>query len=189
MKSRRTFITLGLLVGSIMVVALAMFALTAPTATAGDGQIESEPPLIDDFEDGLPAGWFQYGDYGSGTWINHTPEITDTRPGGIPTTTVLAVSYNSAGWGAGTGHDLAPPQDWSDYDGFSFWFYGTNTGGTFRVILSDNRSDPGSDTSERFAYEFVDDTAGWRYISIPWASFFRDYAYQPPGAPDDGLTL
>ncbi len=44
------------------------------------------------------------------------------------------------------------------------------------------------DTAERFEAAFVDDLSGWREVSIPWDAFVRS-AHQPPGAPDDGLTL
>ena len=184
MRSRRTPVTLAFVFAGSALLALALFWAIAPTA-AVPISIQSEPPVIDDFEGGVPVSWFQYGDYDNGTTIAITAETSDTRPGGP--STVLSIAYTSAGWGAGTGHDL-PAQDWSDYDGLGFWFYGANTGGIFRVILSDNCSDPNTDTAERFAYEFVDDTAGWRYIAIPWAAFFRD-AWQPDGAPNDGLTL
>ncbi|MCW5860232.1 MAG: family 16 glycosylhydrolase, partial [Caldilineales bacterium] len=113
---------------------------------------------------------------------------TDTVPGLKPNN-VLEIAYNSAGWGAGAGNNLGG-QDWSGYNGLGFWFRGGNSGGTYRLILSDNPNPavPG-DSAERFAYEFVDNFAGWRFLSLPWAAFFRDYAYQPGGAPDDGLTL
>ena len=57
-------------------------------------------------------------------------------------------------------------------------------------MLSDNKNPayPGDDTAERFAYEFHDTLPGWRYLAIPWGQFFRD-TWQPPNAPDDGLTL
>ncbi|UZN04354.1 carbohydrate binding domain-containing protein [Cellulomonas sp. S1-8] len=44
------------------------------------------------------------------------------------------------------------------------------------------------DTAERFTAEFVDDTAGWRQVVLPFDDFERG-AQQPAGAPDDGLTL
>ncbi len=143
-------------------------------------------PIVDDFEAGVPAEWFQYGDYGSGTNISYTTPATDTVPG-LTSNHVLSITYNSAGWGAGLGKNLAP-DNWSAYDGLSFWFKGMNSGATFRMVLSENKSDPSADTAERFAYEFVDNSAGWRYISIPWGAFFRD-GWQPDGAPDDGFTL
>jgi hypothetical protein len=166
-----------------------MGVLSAPTLVIAEAsQVAGEPPLIADFEAGLPGSWFQYGDCGAGSWINHTPMVTDTRPGGVPTTTVLAVDYSSAGWGAGTGQDLSPAQDWSDYDGLSFWFCGSGSGNTFEVILSDNRSDPGSDTSERFEATFVDNFTGWKKVTLMSNRLERS-AEQPAGAPDDGLGL
>ena len=174
---------------AVLFALVGVLALWQPDATP---RAQAAPttalPLIDDFESGLPGTWFQYGDYQNGTFINTTVVTTNTVPGLDPNS-VLKIEYNSAGWGAGTGNNLGG-QDWSAYDGLAFWFKGAATGATFRVILSDN-PDPNlpGDTAERFAYEFVDTSAGWRHILIPWHAFFRDYAYQPPGAPNDGLTL
>jgi beta-glucanase (GH16 family) len=46
----------------------------------------------------------------------------------------------------------------------------------------------GPDTAERFEATFVDDTPGWKQVSLPFTSFVRS-AWQPKGAPDDGLDL
>ena len=46
----------------------------------------------------------------------------------------------------------------------------------------------GPDTAERFETTFVDDTPGWKQVSLPFPSFTRS-AWQPKGAPNDGLTL
>jgi beta-glucanase (GH16 family) len=46
----------------------------------------------------------------------------------------------------------------------------------------------GPDTAERFETSFVDDTPGWKEVSLPFTSFSRS-AWQPRGAPNDGLTL
>jgi len=46
----------------------------------------------------------------------------------------------------------------------------------------------GPDTAERFETSFVDDTPGWKEVSLPFSSFTRS-AWQPKGAPNDGLTL
>jgi beta-glucanase (GH16 family) len=46
----------------------------------------------------------------------------------------------------------------------------------------------GPDTAERFETTFVDDTPGWKEVSLPFTSFTRA-AWQPKGAPNDGLTL
>ena len=179
MKPKIRYLTLSLLFGLLLVTVASHIALAQPTASL---------PVIDDFESALPGTWFQYGDYGSGTAITTTVVATNTVPGLDPNN-VLTIDYTSAGWGAGTGNNLAG-QDWSQYDGFGFWFRGAATGATFRVILSDNPNPAVTgDSAERFAYEFTDNFSGWRFISIPWDAFFRDYAYQPPNAPNDGLTL
>ncbi|GAB3603857.1 carbohydrate binding domain-containing protein [Microbacterium aureliae] len=44
------------------------------------------------------------------------------------------------------------------------------------------------DTAERFEATFADDTAGWRFVEVPFDAFERS-ATQPAGAPNDGLTL
>ncbi|HLA74255.1 MAG TPA: family 16 glycosylhydrolase [Steroidobacteraceae bacterium] len=46
----------------------------------------------------------------------------------------------------------------------------------------------GPDTAERFETTFVDDTPGWKEVSLPFGSFTRS-GWQPKGAPNDGLTL
>ena len=44
------------------------------------------------------------------------------------------------------------------------------------------------DTAERFEATFVDNTAGWKKVILPFNAFTRS-ATQPVGAPNDGLTL
>ena len=44
------------------------------------------------------------------------------------------------------------------------------------------------DTAERFEAAFVDDVAGWRQVTVPFTDLVRS-AYQPDGAPNDGLNL
>ena len=153
--------------------------------------IKTTGALVNDFQAGVPAGWFTYADWGGGASIGVSGYVTTTllQPGAVENT-VLKVTYTIAGWGAGAGRDLAP-DDWSAYDGLSFWFYGQNTATTYRLILSDNKSEtvPG-DTAERFATTFVDDFTGWKMLTFPWEVFYRD-GYQPGGGdtPNDGLTL
>jgi hypothetical protein len=145
-------------------------------------------PTIDDFQDQAVAdAMFAFGD--SGTSVNKSVVTTDTVPGSAAGNSVLRVEYVSTGWGAGTGRDI-PGEDWSASDGIRFWFNGDGSGVMYRLILSDN-GDPnaGGDTSERFAFEWNDTVAGWRFMEIPWTLFFRDPGFQPGGAPNDGLTL
>ena len=79
-------------------------------------------------------------------------------------------------------------QDWSAYEGISFWLYGNNSGTTLFVDVLDNRN-PGStkDDAERWSIDFPDNFSGWKEIKIPFASLHRKEIGN--GAPNDGLGL
>ncbi|HSR29002.1 MAG TPA: carbohydrate binding domain-containing protein [Anaerolineae bacterium] len=152
------------------------------------------PDKLADFEAGEPGGWFVY----NGEWSSVSTSVLTVgdvdplaRPAQAGDNGVLEAGFSISDYG-GFGQALAAtgsPQDWSTHDGFSFWFYGTGSGFVYQAEISDNRSDPNLDTSERFDYEFTDDTPGWRRIFIPWSDFSRATDFQPDGAPEDGLTL
>jgi beta-glucanase (GH16 family) len=80
------------------------------------------------------------------------------------------------------------PQDWSAYEGLSFWLYGNNSGTTMFVDVLDNRN-PGStrDDAERWSVDIVDNFSGWREIKVPFASMRRKEIGN--GAPNDGFGL
>ncbi|MCB0002698.1 MAG: hypothetical protein KDH86_09105, partial [Anaerolineae bacterium] len=92
-----TFIALPIMVAGVLLLALTVSAAAA-NDQASPGAIQALP-VVDDFEDGLPAGWFQYGDYGSGTAIATNVVPTDTVPGSTADNHVLEIDYTSAGWG------------------------------------------------------------------------------------------
>jgi beta-glucanase (GH16 family) len=150
------------------------------------------PDKLADFEAGLPANWFTF--FGGSTVTTTPLAVGETdalaRPAQTGDNGILQLDFNVSDFG-GLGGDFVTsgPQDWSTTDGFSFWFYGTGSGLGYQAEISDNRSDPSVDTSERFDYVFVDDTAGWKRIFIPWSDFTRATDFQPGGAPDDGFTL
>jgi beta-glucosidase len=79
-------------------------------------------------------------------------------------------------------------QDWSAFEGISFWLYGNNSGSGLFFEILDNRN-PGAtgDDAERWTYPFADDFAGWRFFNIPFTDFTRKEIGN--GAPDDGFTL
>ena len=79
-------------------------------------------------------------------------------------------------------------QDWSAYEGISFWLYGNNSGTTLFIDVLDNRN-PGStkDDAERWSITFQDNFSGWRQIQIPFASMSRKEIGN--GAPNDGFGL
>ena len=79
---------------------------------------------------------------------------------------------------------FASPQDWTGYNNFDFWFFGTNSGAPLRLeILDDRASGSTTDTSERFAYLFSDNFSGWRHFILPWSSFLAGPTGSPPELP------
>ncbi|MCA9919603.1 MAG: hypothetical protein KC445_16705, partial [Anaerolineales bacterium] len=166
------------------------------------GGSQPSSQIIDDFENGLPAGVDGDGvSVGFITFSDGSPisiAITDAPPAPVPGAAagnnVLAMTGDVLSF-AGFVHafenaaaDAWVPQDWSSYEGFSFWLYGQNSGTTLFVDLIDNRN-PGStrDDAERFSVSFVDDFSGWKQFEFPFASFVRKDIGN--GAPNDGLTL
>ncbi len=167
---------------------VAALALAAPASAAS--------PTTATFEGGAPPGFFVFN--GGASSVTTVTVVVNqgeplARPGQVGPNTVLTTQFTVGDFG-GFGVDFAAagstgPQDWSGTDGFGFWFYGASSGLLYQAEILDNRSNPSADTAERFDYDFVDDFVGWRYIRIPFAAFERATDFQPPGAPDDGLTL
>ena len=113
----------------------------------------ASPPL-------LPPEFFTFfgGSTVAATPLNIGAGDPLARPGQTGTNGVLRVDYNVFDFGGlGQAFQTAGPQDWSNYTSFDFWFYGTGSGLAYQAEISDNRSDPNSDTSERFDYTFLGD--------------------------------
>ena len=158
--------------------------------------------VVDDFENGLPAGsdangtpigFYTFSD-GSPIGIVTTTAPPAPLPGSVPGNTVLSMTANVAAF-AGFIHafenaavDTWVTRDWSGFQGFSLWFYGTNSGTAIFIDVLDNRT-PGStrDDAERFSVAFTDDFSGWRQLEFPFESFVRKEIGN--GAPNDGFTL
>ena len=164
----------------VLVVPLALGA-ASPAAAASVSTLA-------DFEAGAPAGFFAYGNAGFGV-IDVEPGSPDAREGQTETAGVLSYGFDVAPPGSfgGVGHNFATSGDWSDFEGVSFWLRGAGTGAQLQFEIFDGGAN--ADASERFDYTITDDTAGWREVQIPWASFTRSTDFQPEGAPDDGLGL
>ena len=183
----RTRVSTWLLV-TLMVVGSTLSSLVFPQSVSA-----AATTVLADFE-GLtaPAEFFVFN---GGSSVVATPiTVADSDPlarlGQTGDNDSLEVAYNVFDFGGfGQAFQVAGAQNWSNYTSFNFWFYGTGSGLTYQAEISDNRSDPNSDTSERFDYEFTDNTPGWQYISIPFTDFTRATDFQPGGAPDDGFTL
>jgi beta-glucanase (GH16 family) len=178
-------------------VALALVAVgVAVQPLASSGQPAAASPassdVLADFEGGPPAGWFVFN--GASSVSTTTQVVADADALALPGQTgdneILAAEFNVSDFGGfGQAFEGPGPQDWSSYASFDFWFRGTGSGLAYQAEISDNRSNPGADTSERFDYTFTDTSAGWQYLSIPFTDFTRATDFQPGGAPDDGFTL
>ena len=164
--------------------------------------------IVDDFESGLPTGFntdglgigfITWGDFWNGTTVAISdPLIEDTDPLALPCqggpTHLLQVDLSVVGWG-GVTHafeneavDTWISQDWSTYEGISFWAYGHSTGAGLMFEIQDNRN-PESTTAdaEIWSYAFTDDFSGWQHFKIPFSAFVRKEIGN--GAPNDGFGL
>ncbi len=177
--------------GTAALAALLMTSLLVAVPPA-DAASPASSEVLADFEGGPPAGWFVFN--GASTVATTTQVVGEADalavPGQIGDNEILAANFNVTDFGGfGQSFEGTGPQDWSSYASFGFWFHGTGSGFTYQAEISDNRSNPAADTSERFDYAFTDSAPGWRYISIPFSDFTRATDFQPGGAPDDGFTL
>ena len=125
-------------------------------------------PVIADFEGGVPADWFVYGDWGGGVTIDASP-ISANLPAQVGANELLSATVNVPSWG-GFGAGLNPVQDWSDYDAISFWFYGENSKTMHEFEIQTAAGDDRRAT-------FEDSFAGWRQIILPFSTFGAGGAY------------
>ncbi|MEW9553159.1 glycoside hydrolase family 3 N-terminal domain-containing protein [Nonomuraea sp. NPDC050783] len=163
----------------------AALALLVPllAVPAGPARAAADPPVLVDFDSGgIPSGVYAWGNDTAST-PTLTIEPGADRPGAPSGNQVLRSGYAISQWG-GWSQDLAATQDWSPYEGFSFWVKGEGSGRRIFFELKDGGTGPGA--AELFESSFTDDAAGWRQVKVPFASFTRRADYQPGGAPTDG---
>lgn len=146
-----------------------------------DGAVQT----IDGFDGTIP---FSTGNPGLFTFSSDaasTPTLTQVAapdvPGAASGNQALQVSYKISGWG-GYSHDLAAAQDWSAYDGFSFWVKGTGSGQKVEFEVKMGGAD--GEHSELWQSFFTDDTAGWKKVQVGFANLKKRADYQPSGAPN-----
>jgi beta-glucosidase len=107
---------------------------------------------------------------------------TTVRPGSAGAQSMKVVSSISS-YG-GFSNNLAAPADWSAYDGFAFWFKGTNTGKNLQFEIKDGGND--GEHCELWESHAVDDCTAWRLVRTPFSKFTKRTDYQPGGGPTDG---
>lgn len=158
-------------------------SLVAALIVAPRAAVAADPLTITDFEsDSVPSGVYAWGNDAAST-PTLTTEPGPGRPGAPAANRVLKSVYTVSQWG-GWSHDLAATQDWSPYEGFSFWVNGAASGQKIFFEIKDGGG--GAGAAELFESSFTDDTAGWRQVKVPFGSFTRRADYQPGGAPSDG---
>jgi beta-glucosidase len=147
-----------------------------------DGAVTS----VDDFEGTLPLSSGNPGIFPFGSDAASNPALTQAaapdRPGAASGNHALRVAYTISGYG-GFSHDLAAPQDWSGYDGFSFWVKGTGSGQKIEYEVKSGGAD--GEHAELWQGFFTDDTNGWKQVQIGFANLKKRTDYQPSGAPND----
>ncbi|MDH3754948.1 MAG: glycoside hydrolase family 3 C-terminal domain-containing protein, partial [Acidimicrobiia bacterium] len=82
-------------------------------------------------------------------------------------------------------------QDWSELEGFRFWFFGTNLaplppGSGPRIQLEIKDGGANAEASELWEVFFTDDFAGWTQLVIPFEDFRLRTSFQPTGGPING---
>jgi len=175
------------------------FGLIAPAAPV----LAADPFVVDDFEAGLPAGHDADGvAVGFNTFQDPNSSVaistTAAPPAPVPVAgspnNVLKMDVNVVSY-AGLTHSFENAavnqwvsQDWSAYEGISFWLYGNASGTTLFVDVLDNRN-PGStkDDAERWSVDVKDNFSGWQQIQLPFESMHRKEIGN--GAPNDGFGL
>ena len=169
---------------------------------ADTGSTRVEAGVFDDFESGLPSGKDEFGipigfvtftDGSSAISISTTtthPPLSDKAAG----KNALKLEFDVTGW-AGFLHifendtvDQWTSYDWTDFNQFSFWLYGRNSGNSLFVHILDNRKPSSTvEDAERYGYDFTDDFSGWKQVIIRFADLRRKEVGN--GAPVDGLGL
>jgi hypothetical protein len=169
-----------------MLAAGAVVGVTLVTATpaAAAGSIS----VIADFEGGAPDGFFAYGAAGYGI-VDVAAGSPEAKPGQTDPTKVVSYGWDVTAPGSfgGIGQSFAAARDVSAFDGVTLMVDGSGNGAVYQVELFDGGAN--ADASERFDVDVVDDTDGWKELRLPWSAFTRATAFQPGGAPDDGLGL
>ena len=159
--------------------------------------------LVDNFENGLPygkdsnnieVGFVTFRDSDSTVAISTTTTPPAPVPNVADPNNVLQMDVNVASY-AGFVHNFENAtvdgwvsQDWSAYEGISFWLYGNNSDTTMFMDVLDNRN-PGSttDDAERWSIDIPDNFSGWQQIKIPFTSMHRKEIGN--SAPNDGFGL
>jgi len=115
--------------------------------------------VIEDFEGGVPTGYTTWASADELKPVLTTAENADV-PGAASGNHALVATVtgtpDDSSWFGFTND--RPAENWSGSDGFSFWFLGTNSGKTLSYELKNG--------NDLFDESIVDDSTGWRQVSV-----------------------
>ncbi|MBR7833454.1 glycoside hydrolase family 3 C-terminal domain-containing protein [Actinospica durhamensis] len=147
-----------------------------------DGAVQT----IEGFDGTIPFSTGNPGLFTFGSDAASNPTLTQVPapdvPGAASGNQALQVAYQVAGYG-GFSDDFATAQDWSAYDGFSFWVKGTGSGQNIEFEVKMGGTD--GEHAELWQSFFTDDVNGWKKVQVGFANLKKRADYQPSGAPDD----
>jgi hypothetical protein len=150
--------------------------------------------LVNSHHELFPVGFVTFTDGSSAISISTTtthPPLSDKAAG----RNTLKLDFDVTGWACflhifeNDTVDQWTSYDWTDFNQFSFWLYGRNSGNSLFVHILDNRKPSSTvDDAERYGYDFItDDFSGWKQVIIRFADLRRKEVGN--GAPVDGLGL
>jgi beta-glucosidase len=128
------------------------------------------------------SGLFTFSD--SAADVPHLTAVNTPRPGSTGTQAMKLDANTVNGGYGGFSYNLPAAQDWSAYDGFSFWFKGTGTGHNLEFEIKDGGSD--GEHSELWNSHVLDDSSNWKFVYVPFSKFTKRTDFQPGGGPTDG---
>ena len=117
----------------------------------------------------VPQTWFNYGNAGGGVDIVGVADQR-SRSGQTGDNRLLAWGFDAnsdPGYG-GIGKEYPSPQNWSQYSGVKFWFYGSGEGGQLQIEIGEDKT---TDVERYRAPTFVDNQLGWRLVRLDFDSF------------------
>ena len=147
-----------------------------------DGAVQT----VDGFDGSVPISTGNPGLFPFGSDAASNPTLTQVAapdvPGAAAGNQALQAVYKISGWG-GFSRDLAAAQDWSAFDGFSFWVKGTGSGQKIEFEVKMGGAD--AEHAELWQSFFTDDVAGWKKVQVGFANLKKRSDYQPAGAPNN----
>lgn len=197
MNVKKTFVV-------FVILSLLVNTVVFPFVNIGSS-LAASLPVVDDFEaplnygldaNNIQIGFFAAQDGASGpTTFARTTTPPTPVPGSAAGNNVLQMNFAVSVWAVvihgfeNEGINQWISQDWSAYEGISFWLYGQGDGSSLFIDVIDNRNTPprANDDAERYSITFTDNVSGWQQIKIPFASFTRKEIGN--SAPNDGFTL